>query len=104
MGKQRDPNRQSWALHKEDQKLHSPSASFMKGNSSNSRDSIHSFPSCLSTVIGSSLFCIVLLTKRKESWVGNMKGKKGEEKLTTEEWKIIHIEKVVLMKNRIVLL
>lgn len=46
------------------------------------------------------LYCSVNKKEGKVGGVGHMKGKKGEEKLTTEEWKIIHIEKVVLMKNR----
>ena len=71
---------------------------------------IYSFPSCLSRVVENFLFCIILLTKRKESWVGwrcvclppsyGRKKKRKRKKLTREAWKEINVEKMVVMENR----
>jgi len=52
----------------------------MKGNSSNSRDSIHSFPSCLSTVIGSSFFLYRSVNKKEGKLGGEYERKKRGRK------------------------
>lgn len=44
--------------------------SFTQGSGLKSLELVYSLPSCLSRVVENFLFCIILLTKRKESWVG----------------------------------
>lgn len=83
--------------------------SFTQGSGLKLLDLIYSFPSCLSRAVENFLFCIILLMKRKESWVvvvvclspsygRNKKGRR--KKLTTEAWKEISVEKMVVMENR----